>query len=177
MSKYLRLWNLGGCYFFTVNLQQRRNNDLLIRHIDTLREAVRHVRSRHPFIIHGWVVLPDHLHCLIELPAGDCNYAIRWSLIKSRFSRNIPPYERRSKSQSRRGERGIWQRRYWEHAIRNEQDYRAHLDYIHINPLKHGLVERVSDWPYSTFHHSVAKGLYREDWADDCQARQLAYDD
>jgi putative transposase len=177
MSNYRRVWNPGGCYFFTVNLLQRGNNDLLIRYIDTLREAVRHVRNRHPFAIHGWVVLPNHLHCLIELPTGDCDYATRWFLIKSRFSRNIPPNERRSDSQSRRGERGIWQRRYWEHAIRNAQDYRAHLDYIHINPLKHGLVERVSDWPYSTFHRSVAQGLYGKDWADDGQARQLAYDD
>ena len=177
MPRYRRLWQPGGCYFFTVTLLQRGRNDLLIRHVDILREAVRRVRQRHPFAIHGWVVLPDHLHCLIELPPGDADYAKRWFLIKSCFSRGVPRLEPRPGCRLSRGERGIWQRRYWEHLIRDECDYRAHLDYIHINPLKHGLVERVSDWPYSTFHRFVTRGVYAEDWADDSRASGLGYED
>jgi putative transposase len=177
MPPYRRLWCPGGCYFFTVTLLQRRHNDLLTRHIDELRAAVRRVRQRHPFAIHGWVVLPDHLHCVIELPPSDADFATRWYLIKSHFSRHIPRLERLSDSRVKRGERGIWQRRYWEHLIRDERDYRAHMDYIHINPVKHGLVECVSDWPFSTFHRLVAEGLYPADWADDNQANELAYKD
>lgn len=137
---YRRVWHAGGTYFFTVNLLQRQHNDLLIRHIGLLRQVVSSVKQRHPFIIHGWVVLPDHLHALIELPANDSDYATRWRLIKSGFSKAIPQEEYRSTVRRRRGERGIWQRRYWEHCIRNEADYRAHMDYIHTNPIKHGLV-------------------------------------
>lgn len=175
MPEYRRFWQLGGCYFFTVNLAHRRGNDLLIRQIGLLREAVRYARTGHPFVIHGWVVLPDHLHCLIELPPGDSDFATRWFLIKSHFSRHLPAREKRSANQLRRRERAIWQRRYWEHLIRNERDFRAHLDYIHINPLKHELVARVIDWPYSTFHRYVEQGIYPSDWADDTYAAELNY--
>ena len=114
MPDYRRAWHLGGTYFFTVNLLQRQDNDLLTRHIDSLRAAVAQVRHRHPFIIHGWVVLPDHLHCVVELPAGDSDFATRWRLIKLGFSKAVPLVEERSSVRQRRGERGIWQRRYWE---------------------------------------------------------------
>jgi len=124
---------------------ERNGNDLLIRHVDLLREAVRSVKHRHPFVIHGWVVLPDHLHCVIELPIDDANFAVRWRLIKMHFSKALPLTEPRSQVRVKRGERGIWQRRYWEHLIRNEADFRAHMDYVHINPVKHGLVGRVAD--------------------------------
>jgi putative transposase len=113
----------------------RHNNDLLTRHIDLLRESVRHVRDSHPFIIHARVVIPDHLHCVIELPDGDADYPTRWRLIRMGFSKTLPPSEKRSHVRLRRGERGIWQRRYWEHLIRDEADFRAHMDYVHINPL------------------------------------------
>lgn len=162
---YRRLWHPGGTYFFTVNLHKRANNDLLIQHIDNLRLAIASVRKHHPFIIHGWVVLPNHLHCLIELPQDDANFAIRWQLIKLIFSKSIPKTEFLSDIRVKRNERGIWQRRYWEHLIRDQQDFNAHMDYIHINPLKHGLVSRVCDWPYSTFHKCVKDGLYPLDWA------------
>jgi putative transposase len=162
---YRRLWHPGGTYFFTINLQQRKNNDLLVRHIGLLRQSVASVRNHYPFKIHGWVVLPDHMHCIIELPEGDSNFAIRWQLIKLMFSKGIPKSEYRSAVQLKRNERGIWQRRYWEHLIRDQHDFNAHMDYIHINPLKHGLVQRVSDWPYSTFHHCVAQGVYPANWA------------
>ncbi|MGH8491872.1 MAG: REP-associated tyrosine transposase [Moraxellaceae bacterium] len=165
MPNYRRAHIKGGIYFFTVNLLKRHGNDLLVREIDLLRRVVRDVRARHPFIIHGWVVLPEHLHCVLEFPADDADYALRWRLIKSGFSKGLPVQERRSLVRQRRGERGIWQRRFWEHLICDEADYRAHMDYVHINPVKHGLAPCVAAWPYSTFHRLVAEGVYAPDWA------------
>ena len=162
--EYRRLWHAGGIYFFTVNLLQRRQNDLLVRHIDVLRPAVAKVKQRHPFVIHAWVVLPEHFHCVIELPQDDADFATRLRLIKSGFSKALPKTEFWSDVRNARGERGIWQRRFWEHLIRNEQDYQAHMDYVHINPVKHGLVKAVKDWPYSTFHQLVKQGVYPENW-------------
>jgi putative transposase len=164
MPNYRRVWCSGGTYFFTVTLLERHDNDLLIRHIDALRKSVADVRSRHPFKIHGWVVLPDHLHCIIELPPGDADFATRWALIKQRFSKSIPLTEHRNAARLRRAERGIWQRRYWEHLIRDDRDFSAHMDYVHFNPVKHGLVVRVADWAYSTFHKLVKQGVYPIDW-------------
>ena len=164
MPDYRRVYHPGGTYFFTVNLLQRTGNDLLVCHIDTLRSVVKSVKIRHPFHIHGWVVLPDHLHCVIELPPDDMDFSMRWRLIKMEFSKSLPKTERRSKVRLKRGERGIWQRRFWEHLIRDEADYRAHMDYVHINPVKHGLVSRVCDWPFSTFHYLVKQGVYPGDW-------------
>lgn len=148
-----------------MNLLQRDSNDLFTRHIDLLRKSVSAVRKAHPFVIHGWVVSPDHLHCVIELPQQDADFATRWRLIKIGFSKGLPQNEARSPSRTRRGERGIWQRRFWEHLIRDERDFNAHMDYVHVNPVKHGLVKRVADWPYSTFHKRVAEGMYPPDWA------------
>jgi putative transposase len=122
------------------------------------------------------VVLPEHLHCIIELPAVDADFATRWRLIKTGFSKAIPNTERRSAVRLNRGERGIWQRRFWEHLIRDEADYQAHMDYLHFNPVKHGHVVRVRDWPYSTFHRLVAKGVYPLDWAGGSE-ETLGYDD
>ena len=124
----------GGCYFFTVNLLERRGNDLLTRHIDFLRDAVRLVRRSRPFTIDAWVVLPDHLHCIWTLPPDDDDFATRWRVFKSVFARSLPSGERRSAARLRKGERGIWQRRFWEHSIRDDDDFAAHLDYVHFNP-------------------------------------------
>jgi putative transposase len=165
MANYRRAWHPGGTYFFTVNALQRQGNDLLTRHIDLLRDIVRHVKRTHPFIIHGWVVLPDHMHCVIELPPDDADFALRWRLIKAGFSKRLPALERRSAVRRARGERGVWQRRYWEHLIRDNRDFAAHMDYLHYNPVKHGHVARVADWPFSTFHRLVAAGVYPADWA------------
>jgi putative transposase len=176
MPDYRRVWQPGGTYFFTVNLLRRQGNDLLTRNIHLLREAVRRVRQRHPFMIHGWVVLPEHLHCVIELPLHDADFAMRWRLIKIAFSKAMPLTEQRSQVRISRGERGIWQRRYWEHLIRDDADFRAHMDYVHINPLRHGLVKRVDDWPYSTFHRLVEKGFYPANWAGGSEER-LEYED
>lgn len=177
MSNYRRAWHPGGTYFFTVALLQRRGNDLLTREIDLLRNVVADVRARHPFRIHGWVVLPDHMHCIIELPPEDADFATRLRLIKIGFSKGVAKTERRSAVRIRRGERGIWQRRFWEHLIRDDADHCAHMDYVHINPLKHGLVERIVDWPYSTFHRLVADGMYPADWADGARAAIVPFDD
>jgi putative transposase len=177
MSNYRRAWQSGGTYFFTVCLLQRQGNDLLTRHISVLRDAVRVTQKDHPFNIEAWVVLPEHLHCVITLPVGDADFALRCRLIKRRFSEAIPNTEYRNEARMRRGERGIWQRRYWEHLIRDEQDYQAHIDYVHFNPVKHGLVERVVEWPYSTFHRCVRHGVYPSNWGDGSNAAVLAYDD
>jgi putative transposase len=140
---------------------------LLTGHVDQLRTAFRKVQRRHPFTIDAMVVLPDHLHTVWTMPEGDADFATRWRLIKSAFSRRLPAGERISDSRAGKGERGIWQRRYWEHTIRDESDFVRHIDYIHINPVKHGLVTRVRDWPYSSFHRMAKLGVYREDWAGD----------
>lgn len=177
MPNYRRAWCPGGTWFFTVNLLERHNNDLLVRHIDHLRAAVAQVRHRHPFFLHAFVVLPDHIHAVLALPEGDTDFALRWRRIKAIFSKSIPNQEHRSATRQRRGERAIWQRRYWEHLIRDERDYQTHMDYVHVNPLKHGLVTRVRDWPYSTFHRMVENGVYPLDWCGDCSASDLDYPD
>jgi putative transposase len=159
MPNYRRAWSPGGTYFFTVNLLQRYGNNLLVENIKPLRDAVALTQYRHPFRIHGWVVLPDHLHCVIELPKGDADFAVRWRLIKMRFSKALPNAECRSAVRMKRRERGIWQRRYWEHLIRNDADFQAHMDYVHFNPVKHGQVKRVIDWPFSTFQRLVKDGV------------------
>lgn len=176
MPNYRRAWHEGGTYFFTVNLLHRHGNDLLTRNAVLLRDVVRSVRNRHPFKIHGWVVLPEHLHCVIELPSGGSDFAVRWRLIKMQFSKALPKTERLSQVRASRGERGIWQRRYWEHLIRDDADLRAHMDYMHFNPVKHGLVRRVADWPHSTFHRLVEEGIYPADWGGGAE-ETYRYDD
>jgi putative transposase len=144
----------GGTYFFTVNLADRRRR-LLTDRIDLLRQAVRRVRMHHPFEIDACVVLPDHLHCIWTLPAGDHAYSQRWRLIKFLVTEAL------------QGERGIWQPRFWEHTIRDDRDFRQHVDYVHFNPVKHRHVNRVTDWPYSTFHRYVRDGILPPDWGGD----------
>ncbi|MCC8981189.1 REP-associated tyrosine transposase [Bradyrhizobium acaciae] len=163
MVTYRRNFIAGGSFFFTVNLEDRRLR-LLTEHIDHLRAAFRVTRERHPFTTE---VLPDHLHVVWSLPEGDADYATRWRQIKSAFSRSLPAGEVISDSRVAKAERGIWQRRYWEHTIRDEDDFSRHIDYVHINPFKHGLVARVKDWPYSSFHRMVELGVYPDDWAGD----------
>jgi putative transposase len=163
MSNYRRARVAGATYFFTVNLRDR-SDDLLVREIDLLRWAVRVTRERHPFYIDAWVVLPEHMHCMWTLPPGDADFAVRWKSIKFAFAKHLPAVERRTINQYRRNERGIWQRRYWEHLIRDNLDYQRHFDYIHYNPLKHGHVQHLADWPYSTFHRAVKMNIYPANW-------------
>ena len=164
MPNYRRLWVPGGTYFFTVNLLERRRR-LLVERIETLGCAFRAVRAERPYTMVSCVVLPDHLHCIWTLPEGDSDIAWRWHRIKSNFSRAIPRDERRSRRRLVKGERGIWQRRYWEHLIRDERDLRNHIDYIHFNPVKHDYVAHVRDWPHSSFHRFVREGVLPSDWA------------
>ena len=115
-------------------------------------------------MIDACVVLPDHLHCVWTLPEGDADYSTRWRVLKTIFARNLPVGERRSEARLRRSERGLWQRRFWEHTIRDDDDFAAHIDYVHFNPVKHGYVQEAAKWPYSTFKSCVRRGLYPEAW-------------
>ncbi|MBY0575155.1 MAG: transposase [Gallionellaceae bacterium] len=166
MTNYRRSRIDGASYFFTLNLADR-SLSLLTEHIALLRSAFEYTRERHPFIVNAIVVLPEHMHAIWTLPDGDNDFALRWRLIKTVFSRGLPHGERRSDSRQNKGERGIWQRRYWEHLIRDEADFAQHVDYIHINPAKHGLVTRVADWPHSSFHRYVQTGVLPINWAGD----------
>ena len=164
VPEYRRLLVPGSCYFFTVNLADR-SSDRLIRKIAALRNAVASTRARHAFAIDAWVVLPDHLHAVWTLPEGDCDFSTRWASIKRLFSWQQPDDDVRSRSRMAKRERGIWQRRFWEHMIRDDADFRAHVDYVHFNPVKHGLVSHPGLWPYSTFHRAVARGEVAQDWS------------
>jgi putative transposase len=163
MPNYRRVWVPGGTYFFTVNLLER-DRSLLVDHVTALRTAFQFTRSVRPFDVVAIVVLPDHLHCIWRLPGDDADNAARWAQIKSSFSRSVPNGESLSTRRAARRERGVWQRRFWERHLRNESDLRAHIDYVHFNPVKHGLVERVRDWPYSSFHRHVHHGVLSENW-------------
>ncbi|MBC7479694.1 MAG: transposase [Pseudorhodobacter sp.] len=180
MSAYRRIRHPGATVFLTINLIER-GGDLLLRHIDLLRDVVRRTKADKPFAIDAWVVLPDHMHCLWTLPEGDSDYSNRVGMLKARFSREL----RRSGDsptpsqniygavggrrrvglspdlpdgavQTRWDEAPTWQKRFWEHHIRDEADFRAHLRYCWINPVKHGLCEHPKDWPYSSYHRDVA---------------------
>jgi len=169
MPNYRRAFVPGGCWFFTVNLLDRRRS-LLTENIGALRETMRIVKARHPFTIDAMVILPDHIHAVWTLPPGDTDFSLRWRLIKIGFAQAVPNTERRSDVRRQRGERAIWQRRFWEHLIRGEEDFRRHIEYCYINPVKHGLVRRVNDWPNSSFHRDVRALLFPEDWAGDVAA-------
>lgn len=156
MSRYLRPRLTGAPIFFTVALA-RRGGTALVDHVGLLRAAVAQTRAERSFHIAAWVVMPDHLHCIWILPEGDCDYSTRWRLIKARFSRGLPMGARRE-SHVARQERGIWQRRFYEHHIRDEADMAAHLWYCWWNPVKHGFVTRPEDWPYSSYHRDRAMG-------------------
>ena len=164
MPEYRRNRVPGGCYFLTINLRDR-HSDLLVREIEPLRAAVRQTRARLPFHIDAWVVLPEHMHCLWTLPEDDVDFPARVQSIKAAFSRLMPKPQSRRPSLIRKREAGIWQRRYWERTVRDQQEYAAYMDYIHFNPVSHGLAPSPSMWPFSTFAHCVVQGLYPQDWA------------
>ena len=174
MSCYLRPKVSGLPVFFTVCLAVR-GSDLLVREVARLREAVRLTREEHPFEIEAMVVLPDHLHAIWTLPEGDRAYGTRWGAIKSRFSRSVMKARRkgrvgfyptapRSPSKTRKGDAGIWQRRFWEHHIRDAADLEAHLAYCWGNPVRHGLVDRAVDWPFSSLHREIRAGRVGSEW-------------
>lgn len=159
MPNYRRTYIDGGCWFFTVNLQSR-NSSLLVDEIVKFRQAYSETQNRHPFQTNAIVILPNHIHVIWTLPPNDTDYSMRWRRIKSVFSKSLPKKEVRSDVQIKRGERGIWQRRFWEHAICDENDFERHVHYCYGNPVKHGLVENIADWPYSSYHRDVAAGKY-----------------
>jgi putative transposase len=166
MPRYLRAKIKGSVFFFTAVLADRRSS-LLVDEIDRFRRSYRAVQQGRPFETIAICILPDHLHALWALPEGDADFSTRWSLIKSGFSRGFDPAQSRSSSKVAKREKGVWQRRYWEHAIRDDADLERHVDYIHFNPVKHGYVTRVSDWPHSSFHRYVEGGLLVADWGGD----------
>ena len=164
MSRYRRSLATGGTFFFTVNLADRKS-DLLVEEMDRLRRAVELARVRYPFQMLAYCVLPEHLHAVWRLQENDADFGLRWSVIKRSFSRGLPAAGARSASKISKREKGLWQRRFWEHQIRDEDDLQRHVDYIHFNPVKHGLVRRVADWPHSSFHAFVKRGRLPRDWA------------
>lgn len=163
MPNYRRLRQAGGTYFLTVTLDDR-TSDLLVREIDSLRDAFLRTRREHPLVCDAMVVLPDHFHCVWTLPEEDDAFPERIRKIKSRFTRSMRQRRPVRPSLARKREAGLWQRRYWEHLIRDDADYRAHVKYCWSNPVKHGLVMRARDWPYSTLHRDIARGLAGEEW-------------
>ena len=170
MSNYHRNYVQGGTYFFTV-VTYVRQRILQGKAIDALRESFRQCMSEKAFTIDAMVVLPDHVHCIWTLPGNDSDYSTRWKTIKSSFTKKYTRMvgeasARITNSMQKKGEKGIWQRRFWEHTILNEEDYRVHIEYIHYNPVKHGLVEAPKDWPYSSFHRFVKKNIYTESWGN-----------
>ena len=167
MPNYRRVRMPGGTYAFTVNLLERRRT-LLVDHIDTLRESFRIAHAARPFALLAWVILPDHLHCVWRLPDGDDDNGTRWRHIKSHFSHTLPAGERLSERRQEKAERGIWQRRYWERWVRDEEHLRRCIDYVHINPQKHGHVARLAEWPHSSFHRYVKARWLAADWGGDC---------
>ena len=164
--RYRRARIKGGSYFFTLVTFKRVKIFLDPANVELLRQAMRHVMKNHPFVIDAMVVLPDHLHCIWTLPREDADFSIRWRLIKSFFTRNCGVEYRQETSdvRQRKKEQAVWQRRYWEHTIKDEQDFIRHVEYIHYNPVKHGLVNAPGDWEYSSFHRYVRQGQYPENW-------------
>ncbi len=168
MPNYRRSRISGGTFFFTVVTFRRRPILDLPASRQALRDAIIDVRERYPFSIDAWVTLPEHLHCIWTLPEESSDFSLRWALIKSGFSKRaralfqIKDWKNDSKLKHR--ESTIWQRRFWEHQIRNEEEYQAYMDYIHYNPVKHGYVNKVLDWPHSTFYRYVKLGTYPENW-------------
>lgn len=164
--KYRRAKTKGGTYFFTVVTHARKKFLCYEENAELIRNALKKVIKEHPFSIDAFVLLPDHFHCIWTLPDNDKDFSMRLRLIKSYFTRkcNNRYKTKISNSRAKKKEQNIWQRRFWEHQIKDEKDYAIHLDYIHFNPVKHGYVNAPKEWEYSTFHRYVKKGIYPVDW-------------
>lgn len=169
MSNYIRSRG-ASAFFFTVVTHMRQSILCLDDSVCALEDSIAEVRKERPFETKALVVLPDHLHCIWELPEGDTDYSVRWALIKRGFTKRMKGRLKTPQpnlSRTRHREATIWQRRFWEHVIRDEDDFRAHFDYIHYNPVKHGLVTSPREWAYSTFNHFLESGIYTEDWGSE----------
>jgi putative transposase len=173
MVRYRRNFAAGGTFFLTATLADRRSR-VLVEQIAALRLAFSQTRNEHLFSIEAIVVLPDHLHLMMTLPQDDADFPNRLSLIKRRFTAAVL---KSGITLNRRpnGEIALWQRRFWEHTIRNEKDFERHVDYIHFNPIKHGLVTRVCDWPYSSFHRYVRLRILPVDWGGDVKHHRASF--
>jgi putative transposase len=175
MSRYRRAI-FGNTFFFTVVSYRRRAILCRAPLRDALRKAIEAVRQTRPFEIDGWVLLPDHMHCIWTLPDGDVDYSTRWAAVKRFVSTSVGEefaYGRTTRSRQRHRESTIWQRRFWEHMIRDEVDFERHLDYIHFNPVKHGYAKRAIDWPFSTFGRHVKDGIYPPDWGGSAEGGDM----
>ena len=172
MSNYRRNYVEGGTFFFTVKLANPQSQ-LLVQHIDWLRQAYGNVQKYYPFETIAICVLPNHIHAIWQLPDGDTNYSVRWRMLKTYFSKNFQTVENRSVSKQKHHEKGIWQRRFYEHTIRNEQDLQRCVDYIYYNPVKHGWVKCVKDWTFSSFHRDVRMGMLPLDWGGTNQVNMM----
>ena len=158
MSEYRRLYRQQGWYFFTVVTYNREKILIQPDNLIRLRQSFRYVMKKLPFRMDAVVILPDHIHCIWRLPPDDDDFSTRWRLIKRYFSISM------NASLTKRAEKKVWQRRFWEHLLRNEADWHTHMDYIHYNPVKHGYVQSPYDWPYGSFRRAVKQGLYPADW-------------
>ena len=156
--QYRRSLAPGGCYFFTVVTNNRKKIFTNDRTVDVLREAFKQIKDKRPFEIDAMVVMPDHLHCIWSLPGNDADYSTRWRLIKTWFTKHC------NEGLKNRSKQTVWQKRYWEHQIKDDKDYEQHVDYIHYNPVKHGFVTKPIDWPYSSLKGFVEKGVFPENW-------------
>jgi len=154
MSEYRRLYQPGGSYFFTVVTHQRIRILSRPDHVIRLKSAFDKIMKKRPFIMEAFVFLPDHIHCIWRLPPGGSDYSTRWRLLKGYFSVGI------DKPANNRGERIIWQRRFWEHLLRDEEDWSKHMDHIHHNAVKHGYVRSPEHWSHSSFGEMLKEGLY-----------------
>ncbi|MBZ0254958.1 transposase [bacterium] len=170
MSNYRRLYAPNSMFFFTLVTYKRRKIFTSNLSNDLLKDCIKKVKNNWPFEIIAFVLLPDHLHAIWKMPENDEDYSMRWRLIKSNFTRN---YYKQSKGKlnvnscrNLKGERCIWQRRFWEHRIRDEDDFTSHIDYIHYNPVKHGYVDAPRNWKYSSFKHFVKREWYPENWSE-----------
>ncbi|HMM75851.1 MAG TPA: transposase [Gammaproteobacteria bacterium] len=162
MVSYRRAYAPGGTWFFTLALANRRAT-LLVDHADVLRDIFLHVRRRYPFLVHAIAIMPDHLHTVWSLPAGDTDFPGRWRYIKGAFTRQLKKRGVCIEANAQ-GEHALWQRRYWEHLITDDGDYARHVDYIHANPVKHGYVRAPGEWPWSSFHAHVRDGRLPANW-------------
>jgi putative transposase len=177
MPNYRRALEPGGTYFFTLvtDRRQRLFEDTTARQL--LHNAIRLIQTEQPFDLKAIVLLPDHVHCIWRLPEEDADFSIRWACIKRHFTKaritsggqELPI----SRARREHREREVWQKRFWEHRIRNEEDLIRHVNYIHYNPIKHGLVRCPHAWPYSSFHRWVRDGYYREGWLCDCRGDRI----
>lgn len=162
MVQYRRNFIPGGTFFVTVTLEDRASS-LLVEHVRLLRDAFRATRAKKPFTVDAIVILPDHLHTVMTLPRGDADFSDRWRQIKSHFTRSVVaagvPL-----SANHRGEYPLWQRRFWEHAIRNEHDLERCIDYVHYNPAKHRLASSPVDWQHTSLHRYIRDGILPADW-------------